>query len=62
MRRAYWSTRRCLLACGPRNLPDRSSPDEHSPRDMSPGELQKFFASEAERWGPLAKGLSASAK
>jgi tripartite-type tricarboxylate transporter receptor subunit TctC len=36
--------------------------DTFVPRDMSPEDLQKFFVSETDRWAPIAKALSVSAK
>ena len=36
--------------------------DTFEPRDMSAEEIQKFFISETQRWAPIAKALSASAK
>ena len=40
----------------------RLDTDGFEARDMSVEQLQKFFVSESERWGPVAKALSGSAK
>jgi tripartite-type tricarboxylate transporter receptor subunit TctC len=40
----------------------RLDKDGYQTRQMSAEELQKFFVSETERWGPIAKAFSASAK
>lgn len=40
----------------------RLDKDGFQTREMSPEELQKFFVSETERWGPVAKAFSTAAK
>jgi tripartite-type tricarboxylate transporter receptor subunit TctC len=40
----------------------RLDKDGFQTREMSSEELQKFFVSETERWGPIAKKFSASTK
>jgi tripartite-type tricarboxylate transporter receptor subunit TctC len=44
------------------DIRQRLEMDTFEPRDMSAEEIQKFFISETERWAPIAKALSASAK
>ena len=43
-------------------IQQRLEKDGFEIRDMSVGEIQKFFISETERWAPIAKALSVSAK
>ena len=44
------------------DIRQRLEMDTFEPRDMSAEEIQKFFISETQRWAPIAKALSASAK
>jgi tripartite-type tricarboxylate transporter receptor subunit TctC len=44
------------------DIRQRLERDTFESRDISAEELQKFFSLETERWGPIAKALSASAK